>query len=624
MEDIENGFVSKRRLIFIAGLSSLLLIGIIFSYGAVMLKPQEPSIQGSAAVERGSILDRNGRILAIATTRYNIAVTRSSVADRELFARALAPATGIPEDQILALLANNRSDFFYLKKRITEGEKNVVAAAIREEGLRGVRLEPVQGRTYPENSLASHVIGFVGEEGFGLTGAEYSFQETLSLPASSAGESRSGYNIMLTIDANIQHELEKIAKETMESTGAEAVMMIAAEAATGEILAYISEPSADLNRFPQSTPAERQDRPALYAYEPGSVFKIFSISALMDLGLVGDEDIFFCDSLYTYPPSGNAVVRIRCLEHHGWLTPAGIIRLSCNDGTAQIAERASNEALEAKLRAFGFGAKTGIELPGETAGIFRPNADWSLRSKQTIAMGQEISVSALQMVEAATAIANRGQRLKLTLLHSVYTHDGEVIYTHAPVPQGAPLKPETAELMLSYMQETARTGTGFRASVGDVPVAVKTGTAQMLDPAAGGYSQTDFISSCLGIFPADDPIIILYLVIVKAQGETYGGRIAAPVISRATNSMIDYLGLGRARATSVSHSGLIAVPIAIPVELGDVMPDLAGISKRRLMGLLSSTDFYVSITGDGYVIEQSPPAGTPLEKGMRIELTFGN
>ena len=623
IEGNDSSFVSKKRLIFLAVVSAAVMTGILIRYASVMLSPKDIPVQPEVTVERGSILDRNGRILAIQTTLYNIAVTRSAVTDKPLFARTLAPVTGIPEPQILAELEDDYTDFFYLKKRITENERDQVSAAVRKEGLRGIRLEPVQSRTYPENDLASHVVGFVGEDGFGLTGAEYSFQETLSPPASRSGSAPAGCSIMLTIDGNIQYELEKIAKETRADTGAEAVMLIAAEAATGEILAYVSEPSADLNHFPRSTPSERQDRPALYAYEPGSVFKIFSISAMMDAGFIRDSDEFLCDGLYTYTASNGASIRIRCLEHHGWLNPGGVIRFSCNDGTAQIAEKSDNATFEAKLRAFGFGSKTGVELPGETAGIFRPNEEWSLRSKQTIAMGQEISVSALQMVEAATAIANKGRRLKLTLLRSVYTHDGEPVYTHEPVPLGNPLKPETAERMLSYMQLTAEAGTGARASVGDVPIAVKTGTAQMPDSENGGYSQTDFISSCMGIFPANDPEIILYLVIVKAQGETYGGRIAAPVISRATDRIIDYLGLGRARATSVSHSGFVHVPHLSPVEFRNRMPDLTGVSKKMILNLLTGTDFYVSIEGDGYVTAQNPPPGTPLEKGMTIELEFG-
>jgi cell division protein FtsI (penicillin-binding protein 3) len=425
---------------------------------------------------------------------------------------------------------------------------------------------------------------------------------------------------MLTIDGNIQYELEKIARSTMDETKAEAVMMIAADARTGEILAYVSEPSANLNTYGQSPATARKDRPALYAYEPGSVFKIFSIASLMDLGLVKDSDLFLCDGAYTFTTSRGETINIKCLEHHGWVTARDVIKLSCNDGSAQMAERADAAAFEQKLRDFGFGSKTGIELPGETSGIFSPNQFWSLRSKPTIAIGQEISVSALQMVEAATALANGGTTLKLTLLSKLYTRDGLPVYEHRPQSLKQVISPETARLMLGYMRSTSESGTGTRASVGDVPMAVKTGTAQMLNEEHTGYSTTDYISSCMGIFPANDPQVILYLAIIKPVGETYGGRIAAPVISKAANAIIDYLGIGRSGATSVKHTGLIPVPRNRPVEIGSVMPDLSGIPKRMLSALLTRTDITVLIDGDGYVITQSPPAGTPIEKGTTIEL----
>jgi cell division protein FtsI (penicillin-binding protein 3) len=613
-----NGYVSPKRLIFLGSLVAVVFLVIVSAYARHMLFKEPDEETPRISLERGSILDRNGKILAVETTLYNIAITRSAIADKPLFAELLAPAVGLEKADLLARLEGTGNDFFYLKKKISEGEKETIEEIVHGSRLRGIRLEPVMSRTYPENNLASHVVGFLGDDGKGLTGVEYSFQDILS--ADGEGGKGIPYNVMLTIDGNIQYELEKIAAKTMEDTKAEAVMMIAADAHSGEILAYISEPSANLNGYTRESDTARFDRPALYAYEPGSVFKIFSIAALLDMGVVHDKDSFLCDGAYTFTTPRGERVNIKCLEHHGWVTPRDIIKFSCNDGTAQIAEKTSSAAFEDKLRAFGFGAKTGIELPGETLGLFYPSSSWSLRSKPTIAIGQEISVSALQMVEASTALANGGRRVKLTLLSKLFTPEGAVAYEHVPKELDQVVSGETASLMLSYMQTTSESGTGTRASVGDVPMAVKTGTAQMLNAEKNGYSDTDYISSCIGIFPANDPSVILYIAIVKPVGESYGGRIAAPVISTAANAIIDYLGIGRAKATSVRHTGIIPVQGNKAAEIGNVMPDLTGVSKRMLTPLLAREDITVIIDGDGYVVSQTPDPGTPIEKGMTVEL----
>jgi len=612
-------FISRKRLIVLGILFSLFLFAILFNYARHMLSPQDDDSTPRISVERGSILDRNGKILAVQTTLYNIAITRTAVTDKATCANLLSPVTNMGESEILARLNETEGDFFYLKKKISESEKTAIADTIKQGRLKGIRLEPVMSRTYPENQLASHIIGFLGDDGSGLSGVEYSFQDILSPPADGT-KSVPGYNVMLTIDGNIQYELEKIARDTMTSTQAEAVMMIAADSRTGEILAYISEPSANLNQYGQGPEEARVDMPALYAYEPGSVFKIFSIASLLDLGVVKDSDIFFCDGVYTFTTARGETINIKCLDKHGWVTPREIIKYSCNDGTSQIAEKADSAIFEGKLRNFGFGSKTGIELPGETTGIFSSSDTWSLRSKPTIAIGQELSVSALQMVEAATALANGGKTVKLTILSKIYTKDGLPVYTHQRKELAQVIRSDTASTMLSYMQTTSESGTGTRASVGDVPMAVKTGTAQMLNKEKNGYSSTDFISSCIGIFPANDPQVILYIAIIKPVGETYGGRIAAPVISTAANAIIDELGLGRAKATSVRHTGIIPIEQNRPVEIGTVMPDLTGLSKRMLTDLLARTDITVIIEGDGYVASQNPLPGTAIEQGMTIEL----
>ena len=615
-----NGNVPRTRLKILCAIAVIFLAALIFTFAKNMLWQKDDEGQPRITVERGSILDRNGKILAVQTTLYNIAITRSAIVDKPAFANLLATVTSIPEDELLAKLNEGGSDFFYLKKKISESEKTAIADIVKEAKLHGIRLEPVMSRTYPENSLASHIVGFLGDDGTGLTGVEYSFQDILAPPVAADKTTVTGYNVMLSIDGTIQYELEKIAQKTMDDTKAEAVMMIAADAKSGEILAYISEPSANLNQYSQSSEEARKDLPALYAYEPGSVFKIFSIASLLDLGVVRDSDIFLCDGLYTFTTPKGETVNIKCLDKHGWVSPREVIKFSCNDGTAQIAEKANAATFEQKLRSLGFGAKTGIELPGETTGLFNSSDNWSLRSKPTIAMGQELSVSALQMVQAATALGNGGTMLKLTLLSKIYTQDGLPVYTHQTKPLATVFKSETVKLMLSYMQTTSESGTGTRAAVGDVPMAVKTGTAQMLNTEKNGYSTTDFISSCIGIFPANDPRIILYIAIIKPVGETYGGRIAAPVISTAANAIIDYLGMGRATATSVTHTGIIPVPKNKPVQIGAVMPDLTGLSKRMLTNMLERADITVTIEGDGYVTSQTPAPGTPIEKGMKIEL----
>lgn len=615
-----NTKISPRRIKIFLFFSISLFFLVFFSYGKVMLKEQDTQRAPKIQRERGAILDRNGKILASQTTLYNVAVTKSAIPNKLYFAQALSSVLHLKEQEILESLENPSSDFFYLKKKITEYEKSAIDEVISKANLKGIRLESVVNRSYPENNLASHVVGFLGDDGFGLTGVEYSFQDILSPPVSDLTNSSIGYNVMLTIDATIQYELEKIARETMEDTQAEAVILLAAEATTGEILAYVSEPSANLNQFQKSTESQRFDRPAFYAYEPGSVFKIFSITTALELGLIKDSDIFYCDGAYTFTTPRGETVKINCLDRHGWLTAKDIIKFSCNDGTAQIVENIPSELFEQKIRELGFGSRVGIELPGESKGIFSSHEFWSLRSKPTIAMGQEISVTALQMLEAATALTNKGEKIDITLLSKIYTKEGELIYKHERKPGVQVISPENAALMLKYMEETSETGTGFRAAVGDVPMSVKTGTAQMKSSTGAGYSSEDFISSCIGIFPSDDPNIIIYLVIVKPVGETYGGRIAAPVISQASNVIIDYLGLGRGRATSVTHTGLIQIKKNQPVILSTYMPDLLGVSKKMLANLLERTDLIIRISGDGYVVKQSPEPGSIIEKGMIIEL----
>ena len=621
-----NNFISKRRIIFFVCMLIIFAGALIVKYARAMLIVGPEVRVGTAIHERGSILDRNGKILAAATTLYNLSANKTLIGDAEKFAHILSPILELSESALLDKIQNSKSNFLYLKKKLSENEKEILKDAIKEYGLKGLRLEPVSNRIYPENSLASTLIGYLGDDGKGLAGVEYSMQNILSPPEGTSGTDGNGYTVFLTIDASIQYMLQKIAEQTMNSLQAEAVIFLAADAKTGEILAYVNEPSADLARFSASTQEERFDRPAYFMYEPGSVFKIFSMASFLDLGTTRDSSVYTCDAQYIFkarlPDEKRGQNVIRCLRVHGQVSPRDIIRFSCNDGMAQIADKTDAAAFSEKLRAFGFGKKTGIELPGEAAGLFAPVTSWSSRTKHTIAIGQEIAVTSLQIMQAATAFTNEGKTLKLSLLSEIHDSTGKRVYRHKPKSLTQVVSAQTAKKVLSYMQTAADDGTGSRASIKGVPIAVKTGTAQMAAVDGKGYSATDYLSSCIGIFPVDNPQIIIYMAVVRPVGQTYGSLVAAPAISEAANAIIDYRGMGRTNAPNVSHTGIIQPHRQTPVKLGDTMPNLLGTPKRLLIDLLNRTDITVKLTGDGYVTEQTPAAGAPIVKGMLIELTL--
>ncbi len=618
-----NGYFRKIRVIVLAVLALVFSLTIYTRYARLAFLSPAQRGEELPEIQRGSIVDRNGKALAVSTNLYHFGVTPSAIKDLDTFASAVAVYLGMGEEEVKSIIKNApNSNFVYLKKKISQENYEHLSEICRENRFHFTRFDRVPGRIYPENSLASALIGFMREDGKGISGIEYSMQETLSptLNPDNPMETQ-GKNVYLTIDANLQFKLEKIAQAAMESTQAENLMLIAAEAKSGEILSYISFPQANLNEYGKADDAAKIDRPAAASYEPGSVFKIFSVASFIDLGGITPNDIFLCDGIYERRMNSGERIRITCLDHHGWISAREALKYSCNDALAQMSEKVESEQFLAKIRQLGFGSKPGVELPLQTEGSVRSTSDrlWSARSKPTIAIGQEIAVSALQMVQAATTFANEGYPVQLTFINRITTHDGKAVYTHIPEKKSQVFKKSTADYLLSCMETVAKSGTGSRAALGDISIGVKTGTAQMADPK-GGYSDTDFLSNCMAIFPVEDPEIILYIVIEKAKGETYAGRIVAPVIAEAADVIIDHLGMSRGGASSLAHSGLISITNNEPAKVGETVPDFTGLPKRSLMQLLERQDLKVKISGDGYVTRQTPEPGTAVTENMEIEL----
>ena len=624
-----NNFFPKWRVITFSVISILMVLVLLARYTRLSFASQEKIIPRKPSVERGSIVDRNGKPLAVETHFYHMGVNPQKIKNPEQFAKDVGPALGMSEAEILETirdaLENRSARFTYLKKKMPLTTYEEVKKITDEKKYNMfVSFDKIPGRIYPENTLASQLIGFMGDDGRGLAGIEYSMQKILSPDPKilENGKIDQGKNIYLTIDANLQYKLTQIARAALEETQGANLMLLAAYAKTGEILAYLSLPEANLNEYTSAGIEETIDRPAITFFEPGSVFKVFTIAAAYDAGLFSQDESFLCDGVFEkVMPSGERL-RLNCLSHHGYLTARGALEQSCNDVTAQITDRMETSAFLNKLRAFGFGQRTGIQLPSESPGLFQDqsSARWSGRSKMTISIGQEVGVTALQVIEAATVLANGGHPLKLSVISKITDNEGNIVFQNEVERMPAVISSQTARYILSCMQTGAEKGIGWRANVGDMTIGVKTGTAQMVDAERGGYSQTDFLSDALAFFPAEDPEIILYIVIQKSQGINFASRIVAPVIKDSANAIIDHLGMSRGDAASLAHSGRISIQGKAPLILGKTLPDLTGLSKRELLTLLSRKDLNVNINGSGWVTRQSPPAGTPITEGMQIDL----
>lgn len=636
---------------------------VIARYGMLMLDPdlarRNEASSGdtrAAATERGAIVDRNGRLLAVETKLGIVSLKKSEISvkstgelDMEIcrdISEKLSPLLSMSPNEILTIITTTPTDHVTLKRNLDETVTNKIRAAkagaldesdyeritvmyggdsaarkavedaekaafANRINLEHVRVDIMSGRVYPEKKLASQIIGMVGRDNDGKEGIEWAFESELR-PTSM----ESGKQLTLSIDVNIQHFLEQIAEEALVENKAQSVMLTAMDPRTGEILGSASLPSFDPNNYNAYPGATWRYQPALYTYEPGSVFKIFSVAALLDTGAITGDSTFVCTGRYT-----RINPAITDLGVHGVVNAERIIALSCNVGVSLASERIESEVFYDKIYTFGFGQRIGSGSPSESAGIFREENN--RRFKPTLAIGQGISVTMLQMLQAASAIANQGLLVQPKLALKLTAPDGaETPYPAEPSPPKRVMSERTAASLLQYMRATAAIdGTGWRAAIGDIPMAVKTGTAQVAE--SGTYSETDFIASCMAIFPADDPKLILYVVIVKPQGESYlGGRIATIPIRKAAESLADYLKLRRGKNPVELQSGTVYFEEEAPLPpLVDVMPDLRGYSKLSLLPLFEADSGYIiHLEGNGHVKTQTPFPGTQLVHGDVITL----
>jgi cell division protein FtsI (penicillin-binding protein 3) len=612
----------------------IILAAIVFTavvtlvrYGMLAFEPVKTSgtFAGDVVKIRGPIYDREGRLLAVDTDLYDISIWKPSIDKRKdaVFAGELAMALDVDETGLLDLMRGPGPDFSYIARRVSGDVARAVERAVESTEMHGIRLDRVPGRVYPERALAAHLVGFVGTENHGLAGAEAAFDTLLSADSRKAiGSYAYGDAVYLTIDADLQYRLESLGRQSMKDNSAEALALVAVEARTGAILAYVSLPDFDPNDFLSADRANWVDRVSMYAYEPGSVFKVYSMASLMALGGIDERSTFLCDGAYEHSTASGEDIVIKCLGTHGRVNLTNILEYSCNAGAAYAADTVSTIDFYAKIREFGFGERPGADLSGENPGLIRRPEDWSGRTKPTIAIGQELLVTAIQMAGAATIIANGGLLVRTRTLGRIVDSDGVTVDNPQPITVRRVMEERDAKAVLSAMEASVlESGTGRRARIEDLRMSVKTGTAQMIDPATRRYSDTDFIASTIALFPGEAPEYIVYAAIFKPKGASiFGGRIAAPLVKDAANIIADLYGVARTETQTLSHSGRIVVSGVESVRIGETMPDLRGVPKRSLTALLERNDLTVEIVGDGWIREQSPAPGEPVPEGTTIIL----
>lgn len=515
----------------------ILLVWLILSSGASKVAYNDPKV--AHRVVRGTIYDRNGEILAIETPYYTLALHLLNIKDKDHLISTISPIIGMSEVEIHSLL-EDRIRYALIKKHLLTSEKSALEKLIRSGALPGAVIEKRYGRVYPQSYHASTIVGFTNSENVGLEGLEYSHNKTL-LPYPGLGETITyGNDIHLTLDMNIQYMLDFNIRDMVKEHNVQSAVGLILDAKTGAIIASTTYPWYDPAHYTSVESEAYKNSFVADIREPGSVFKIFSLAAELDSGRVSNDETFYCDGQYTFRTGDGNSTTINCTSPHGEVGPTEMIAKSCNGAVAHWSHKLDKETFMEYLIKFGFTTSYQMPLSGVSGGYLSPTNQWSDRSKATISFGQEIAVTPLQLVVAATAIANKGDKVNPYLISSITNNDGEAMYTTMSEPPIHIIDEEVATTILQGMEKaTMLGGTATKTAVEGVRVGSKTGTAQVANPDGGGYLKNTYLASTISIFPLEDPTYIIYVAALDPKGNTiWGSSIASPAIGNMIRDMV--------------------------------------------------------------------------------------
>lgn len=592
---------------------------------------------------RGSILDRNGTPLAESIHMDSCYAEPKRIKDVDGTAAVLAPILGVPKQELVAKLSINKS-FTWVVRWLPPD----TATRIKNMKLPGIGFVPESKRFYPNFETAAHVVGFTGRDPNGLEGIELKYDTTIlgntgymiterdalgrniAIKNTVIKDSSPGKNIVLTLDKTIQFITEKELAKAVTESNAKGGMALVMESDTGRVLAMANYPTFNPNSYSRYSLAQLRNHVVTDSFEPGSTFKVFTIAAALDAGVIKANDVYNCEN-------GNYRIANRVIhdDHpHSRLTVSEIIKYSSNIGSAKIGFKMGEERMSGYLRNFGFGGRTGIDLPGEAPGYLKRN--WYGIDLATISFGQGVSLSTIQLASALSAVANGGTLMKPYLVERILDDSGKEVQRFEPQVVRRVISSETAQKVSKMMETvTAEGGTGTKAALDGFRVAGKTGTAQKVDPVTRAYSPSKRIGSFVGFVPADKPKLTIVVIIDEPQGVKYGGVVAAPAFREIVQNTLAYLKITPTmpttktqkptEANSDDSQGPESVSegeIEDTANVEGVMPNFRGMSMRSVLQIMEKRGINIRLIGSGRATEQSPPPGQAIRGNGAVWIKF--
>lgn len=623
------------------------------------------------SARRGPILDRNLEELAISIPSESVFAHPGQVNEPRKTAEKLAPILGESVEKLTRLLASSR-DFEYLKRKVTPKQ----AQQIRQLQITGVHLEEESMRIYPRKNLASHVLGFVGVDNQGLGGLEYLYNKDLrgapvrvflrfdarrnSFKRVVSTQQSEGNTLLLTLDRTIQEIVEQVLERTVKEARASSGTVVVMDPHNGEVLALASYPSFNPNHYGDFPETRRRNRAITGYYEPGSAFKSITLAGVLDAGLSHLNEVIDC-RVGTLK-LGSKVYK-EAKRSYEDLTFSQVLAKSSNVGTIKLALRLGEDTQYDYIRRFGFGQKTGIELPGEEPGLIRPTLQWSKLSPGALAIGQEIGVTALQMARAYSVFANGGHLIQPHIVKRLVSPEGDVL-EESKTEKVRIIKAAAARDIKTALTQVVEEGTGAAARLSHYSSAGKTGTAQKF--INGHYSQRKYVASFAGFAPVKSPKLVAVVVVDEPRGVIYGGPVAGPAFQEIVERALIHLRVPQDRlqpddtllhmasgpeSRELQSAGDISVvdeemeemPLeeelrtiveeveearpdydtSITLELDRVkLPDFSGMSLRDVVRRGAVLGIQLKISGTGRVVGQRPEPGRYVLRNSVCEVIF--